>query len=304
MQAKRLLLFGEQRSGTTLMLEMLNAHPAVEVVAPDFPLYTAAVVFGLRPRQSMSERKAHVLWQHVRAATQHNRQHLPSDVPSHVTCYDNLLAHRMQRQAPDAQFVCTKFHGPFETVPDLIELDDLFCLHMVRDVRDVLLSRAFRGEQQLDQWALQWRQGCAQIRRLGRHPRLQSIRFEDLIDSPSDAFARILGWLGLPNSEPMPACDAQGRPRLQNSSFGDLQAFDRSAVARYRGRYARPLMRYAQWMCRDELRHWGYPIEPDLDVDLPTRLRFVRRRATLAAIAAPRRAKNAITAALLPSLAD
>ena len=299
--SKRLLLFGEQRTGTSLLQALLHAHPQIDVLPPDFDLSMAVNVFGLRPRQTMTPRQAHVLWQRMKSSL---KTRLPDSMPSEITCYDSLLAYRMSLHAPGALVACMKFHGPFAAISDLLESDDVFCLHIVRDVRDVLLSRAFRGEQQLDEWALQWRDSSTRMRQLAGHPRVASVRFEDLVAAPARESARIFAWLGVPNSEAPPALDAKGRPQLQNSSFGELTAFDQRAVARYREHRGSPLVRYAQWLCRAELEHWRYPIEPELQPSLALRMHFLRRRATLAAIAAPRRAKNAITAALLPSLAD
>jgi hypothetical protein len=299
--AKRLLLFGEQRTGTSLLQALLQAHPQIDVLPPDFDLSMAANVFGLRPRQRMTPRQAHVLWQRMKSSL---KSRLPDAMPGHITSYDELLAYRTSLAAPTAQLACMKFHGPFAAISELLASEDVFCLHIVRDIRDVLLSRAFRGEQQLDEWALQWRDSSARMRQLAGHPRVLSVRFEDLVEAPAHESARIFSWLGVPERTPGPALDAEGRPRLQNSSFGELSAYDQRAVARYREHRGSPLMRYAQWLCRDELQHWRYPIEADLQPSLALRVHFLRRRATLAAITAPRRAKNAITAVLLPSLAD
>lgn len=300
--AKRLLIFGEQRTGTALLQALLQAHPQLDVLPPDFDLQTAANVFGLRPRQRMTPRQAHVLWQRMKRSL---GARIPDQVPSELTSYGALLTYRMAQHAPGAAFACMKFHGPAHAICDLLEQEDVFCLHIVRDVRDVLLSRAYRGEQQLDEWALQWRESSARMRELAGQPRLLSIRFEDLVLQHASESARSFAWLGLASAEaPTPALDAAGRPQLQNSSFGELKTFDERAVARHRAHHSSPLVRYAQWLCRAELQHWGYPIEPELEPNLAQRVHFVRRRATLAALTAPRRAKNALTAALLPSLAD
>ena len=301
MHAKRLLLFGEQRSGTLLLQSLLQAHPLIEVLPPDFDLNAAVKVFKLHPQQPMKPRQAHVLWQRMRSTL----RQLPELMPPHITCYDALLAYRMGLHAASTEVVCMKFHGPFSAVADLLGADDVYCLHIVRDVRDVLLSRAFRGEQHLDEWALQWRASSASMRELAGHPRLLSVRFEDLVAAHARESARIFSWLGLATSSlQLPAADAQGRPKLQNSSFGELTTFDARAVGRYRDKTALPLVRYAQWLCRAELERWQYPIDPSLQPNLAQRAYFMRRLATVAAIAAPRRAKDAITAALLPSLAD
>lgn len=305
MRTKRLLLFGEQRTGTSLLQALLQAHPQIDVLPPDFDLHTAVTVFGLRPRQPMTPRQAHVLWQRMKSALKNSAQRLPDAMPAEITCFDDLLAYRMSLHAPDARVACMKFHGPFTAVPELLASPDVYCLHIIRDVRDVLLSRAYRGEQQLDEWALQWRTSSARMRELAGHPRVLSVRFEDLVEAPTREARRIFAWLGVEATDmPAPALDAAGRPRLQNSSFGELSPFDRRAVARFRQHRALPLVRYAQWLCRSELQHWSYPIEPALRPSLPLRLHFMRRRATLAALAAPRRAKNALTSALLPTLAD
>ena len=302
MRPKRLLLFGEQRTGTSLLQAVLHAHPAIEVLPPDFDLNLAVNLLGLRPGQTMTARQAHVLWQRMKRAL---KKQLPDEPPSPLTSFDGLLAYRMGLATADAQVTCMKFHGPFSPVRDLLAGPDFHCLHIVRDVRDVLLSRAYRGEQQLDEWALQWRESSARMRALAGHPKLLSVRFEDLVSAPAREFARIFAWLGVADGElPSPRLDSEGQPLLQNSSFGELQAFDRRAIARYREHRGSPLVRYAQWLCRSELQQWRYPIEAGLAPSLALRAHFARRRATLAAIRAPRRAKNAITAALLPSLAD
>jgi hypothetical protein len=302
----RLVLFGEQRSGTSLLASLLDAQPGVRVAGGYLGamMHCAYRELQLRPRDRLEPRQRHVLWQRIRASEKQSGSRAPSAMPAEVTTLDELHAYSLGlvADARDA-IVGHKIHGPIEALPALLELADVRCVYLIRDARDVLLSRAHRGESALDEPAASWSQSAALAREHRREPRLFVLRFEDLIADPDSVMHRLGGWLGVSLASSNLLLADDGRPVLQNSSFGDLvTAFDRRAVERFRAHGASRIVRFAQWRCRKELSAWGYRLEAGLEPALGEWLHFHRRRVVSEALELPRRAKNALLARALPSL--
>ncbi|MDD9938801.1 MAG: sulfotransferase domain-containing protein [Myxococcales bacterium] len=296
--ALRVLVFGEQRSGTTLLSEVLQAQPGVVVLARQQlapMLYSAFRELGLRADQLLGARQQHVL---------RRKAGLPEGVQADTVdgVHRAVLA---DARAHSDQHAAHVLHGPIEAVEGLLQSPDVRCLALVRDARDVILSRAYRGEQRLDEALLAWKATSARLHALRDHARLEVLRFEDLITEPDRELGRVAALLELASPLALPAADAEGRPTLQNSSFALLErAFDPSAVERWRAHMDNRAVRYAQWLCERELRAWGYAIDPELQPSPRERVRFLRRRAVVEALELPRRAKNAVLARALPSLLD
>ena len=301
----RLVLFGEQRSGTTLLADLLDAQVGLRVASGYLGamMYCAYRELGLSPASPLSPRKRHVLWQRIRASERDPRLQLEATMPAHVGTLDELHVELLARIAqPQDRIVGHKIHGPIEALPALLERPDARCIYMIRDVRDVLLSRSYRGQDALDEPTKAWLKSAKAVRALGSHPRLLVVRFEDLLTSTEATLSRIADWLGLASLSAAGLVDASGRPKLQNSSHGELAMFDSRAVGRFREHRGSRLMRFAQWRCRDELQRWGYALDSTLDAPLAERRQFVRRLLVIEALELPRRAKNALLAHALPSL--
>ncbi len=296
--ALRVLVFGEQRSGTTLLSEVLQAQPGVAVLARQqlAPLlYSAYRELGVRADQLLGARQQHVL---------RRKAGLGDSAPAQSVDAVHRAVLQSARARPD-QHAAHVLHGPIEAVEGLLHSPDVRCLAIVRDARDVILSRAYRGEQQLDEALLTWKATSARLRALRDQARVEVLRFEDLIAEPERTLERVAGLLGLPTPLVLPPADGEGRPTLQNSSFATLEhAFDASAVERWRAHADNRAVRYAQWLCERQLRAFGYAIDPELQPSPRERVNFIRRRAVVEALELPRRAKNALLARALPSLWD
>lgn len=299
---QRIIVFGEQRSGTRLLCELLDRQPGVRVAGGYLALFlrTAFVDLGLSADAVPSRRQRHVLLQRAQDGAPPGCS--LDALPSRLTV-GAMHAALLRQVSPAAQWVGHKAHGPLEGLLSLAAAPDLRLIALVRDPRDVMLSRAYRGETQLDEAIASWCASSATLLRERAHPRLLCLRFEDLVSRPRDALPRLARFVGLP-SIVVPA-PSDGAPALQNSAFRPLTAtLDAAAVGRYRGYLDEPILRFVQWRAGPMLRAFGYGSEPRLAATVAERAHFLRRRLTLGTLALPRRAKNAFLSAALPSLLD
>jgi len=301
----RLVLFGEQRSGTTLLSTMLDAQPLVRVESGYLAgmMHSAFRELGISPSAPLSSRQRRVLWQRIVLEEAHRGVALPPAMPSALCTFDALHASMLERIArPEHVVIGHKVHGPIEALPRLLELPDVHCVFLIRDVRDMLLSRAHRGEHGLDEKAALWSKSAALVRRYAQHPRVLIVRFEDFVRSAEAELARIGDLLGVAMHVPEAPGAPGAPPELQNSSFGTLTAqLDTSTLERFRscaGKQDESIVRFGQWRCRGELGAYGYPLLRELDPSGAERLGLVRRALAAQALALPRKAKHAVVAQL------
>lgn len=87
---------------------------------------------------------------------------------------------------------CTKCPGDEILVHPLISFDkDLYFIYMLRDPRDVIVSRHNRAHDEYWTNLRAWRESVATMRRLKDHRRFVIVRFEDLVARP-DAIQKML----------------------------------------------------------------------------------------------------------------
>ncbi len=91
----------------------------------------------------------------------------------------------LPKNLPDNATICTKNPQDHQLLKELIEKDEqLYFISMVRDPRDVVVSRhSMRPEVY---WAnlRQWREWFVNNKAYKNHPRLNMIRYEDLVSNP------------------------------------------------------------------------------------------------------------------------
>jgi hypothetical protein len=140
-------------------------------------------------------------------------------------------------------------------------------LLVLRDPRAVLAS-AFNGRYRDDvgdrypvmQMLGLWRKSAAAWLAHRGKPGALVLRYEDVVDAPSEARGRIAAWLGLDAglSGWTPLRDHFGRPWEGNSSFGDVEGVVASGKSRWRTLLPEPLQRFIEACTWPEMMAVGY----------------------------------------------
>lgn len=256
-------IIGCARSGTSILGEAIAAHPRVAYLFEASEVWND--LFPGKPDHRLTAADATPdAASAARGALEEARRGLTGDVlveknPKHVLRVPFL----------DAVFPAARF------------------VHVVRDGRDVAASLMFRnrgdrwGHLEVPGWrellarypvenhircAHQWRDALVIARRDARSlppERYLEARYEDLVESPAEVVARVLGFLGLPQD---PAVDAF-LPRIQDATEGSYHA--RKQVRHYLENHARRIGRHQENLtpeqvreieavCMDLLRELGY----------------------------------------------
>ncbi|WP_336921883.1 sulfotransferase family protein [Aquipuribacter sp. SD81] len=293
------LVAGNSRSGTTMLARMLGRHSAVTALQElHFVEEHWTPGEEALPREAavrLAERLLHNAreWYHTpfrpgrfapdaEAVVARCLVDRPDGRVPAAAVLTGVLAHEAQaagrrvavEQTPRNVFFLRSL---LEEVPGAVGVV------LVRDPRDVMLSqknwwrRRFRGTTgvplvtTLRQWAdyhplttsLIWRGGARAGLRAGTHPRVVSLRFEDLVTEPAAELARVLDRVGL-SAEPA-MLDA---PRISSSNAGDRggTGVDPTVVGRWRDGLDRAEVWINQRVTAAEARELGYA---PVDVGLP-----------------------------------
>jgi hypothetical protein len=139
----------------------------------------------------------------------------------------------------------------------LLRIDpQLWILHMVRDPRDVVVSRhAFAPDRYWTNLRL-WKQYRRAARRAQGHPRFLTLRYEDLVSDPDavqDAIARFLPFLA--RRRRFSEFEAFAKPSPQSlQALGGVRAISPASVGRWR--------EHKPWLVAQLARHGA--IDADL----------------------------------------
>ena len=290
---RRILVVGEPRSGTTLLRELLVAQPTVgrSGLASQRPLELLGQL-GLGVHDPLSPRQLHILAQSGGLER--------GEIDATPTTFARWHREMSTAHAPgEVDAVVDRVHRPLRLAGQLLDAPDTAIVFLVRDVRDVVLSRAYQyAHEQTELTVLAWRRALRDAAKLTGHPRFAQLRFEDLIREPARSAARLGEALGLSVTHTRLG-EAGGF--VENSTFGDVvRPFDPASVERWRGRPDDPRVRFAGWAARRRLRWLGYP-EP-ARLGMRERARFAHRRGVARGLDVASRARRRLTAALLPPL--
>lgn len=159
-----------------------------------------------------------------------------------------------------------------EFVPHLLECG-AHVLLIVRDPRDVVTSlnhgsgEAWGGRAKPTLFNVRhWRKSVAVALSYRDHPRVQVVRYEDLVADPHPWLDDVAGMLGVspfPRTDLEHVPDQSGRVWPGNSSFpGELA---RAGAGRYEKILAPAVARYIEATCLPELRAVGYATSMDPD---------------------------------------
>ena len=196
------------RSGSTLLTNILNAHPDVAMTHESYVFHACVIshLLASSPCGVVTETRE------IRLMGMVPPDYIESFAGLHKAAMLDLLKAFFLENFPDKQFVRwgDKFRRP-ECVAELIEtFPRASFLHVVRDGRDRTVSaRKFLGrerdrigpevqegtfEDHCNYW-VDLNQGTADA--LADHPSAMFVRYEDLIADPHAEAARVLAFLGL-----------------------------------------------------------------------------------------------------------
>lgn len=267
------------------MATLLGAQPRIHFLTDYFPAFAEAVHrLGKAWNAELSPSERRIALALVR--DQFLRVRHPVLVK--LDAFDTIdQLHRLvlrELASPEDQWVGHKLLMSPELLRATLSQTQLRCLLLLRDPRDAALSYFHRTGGGVERYVRSWREMVQLWRELDPHPRLLSIRFEDLIGAPEDTLGRVGTWLGTPLDATVPELQFQ-RSRAhgtvqwkENSAFQDVTArFDRQPIGRWRAQPDSKIVRYAGWVTRRELATLGY--EAHLALSARERLNFSCLRA-------------------------
>lgn len=203
--APPILIGGCGRSGTTMLLAMLGAHPQIAAIPTETTLFA-------RRRKHRYPRLNHYLMR-ARAALVLSREPVKPD--AHRWC---------EKTPPNIRFVERLF----------AHFGDVRFIHIVRDARDVVTSRHPHAEGPyvpVERWVADVSAGLAH-----RHdPRMYTLRYEDLVEDYEPTMRALLAWLEEPFTDEMASYHAHTSVK-RNTALrgGKARPVSTSSVGRWR----------------------------------------------------------------------
>jgi hypothetical protein len=208
-------IVGAERSGTTMLRLMLNAHP--EVAIPPETWFLIDLMNRLPLTDVLTETQQRLAWQLVIA----HKRWPDLDIPNNVL-HDRIIGLRQPRLADviDAIYaellLRTKKRRWGDKTPEyVIEIDRLHrvfpaaqFVHIIRDARDVSLSlmkKRWRGTFTVNAaryWGNYVSRGCESGRRLADELYLE-VHYEDIVCDPPTWLQRICAFLRLEYTDAM-----------------------------------------------------------------------------------------------------
>jgi Sulfotransferase family len=188
----------------------------------------------------------------------------PSSVFDFVTHYCRWLAATPRQVIGSKETTCEEYIPYFLASGARVVM-------LIRDPRDVLTSLnfgdgpRFAGRIKPHLFNLrQWRKSIAFALAYQSHPRLLTMRYEDLIAHPLAELDRLCRFLALaPFAPEVVAQDlhAQGAVWTGNSSHFSSSRITDQSIGRYRQHLSSTTDRFVQALCWREMHRFGYPTE-------------------------------------------
>ena len=263
---ERLLIVGLPRCGTTLVATLLGAQPGIHFLTDYFPAFSEAVQrLGRSWSNTLSPSERRIALALVR--DQFLRVRHPVLVkPESFSNLDEL--HRLvlaELTSHAERWVGHKLLLAPEQLRAVLDQTSIHCLLLLRDCRDAALSFFHRTGGGVERYVRNYCEMVRVARSLEPHPRLFTLRYEDLIVAPEPTLARLGQWLGVgidPNVTQLRFQRSRAHGALgwsENSVFGDVtERFDSRPVGRWHEASASSIVRFAGWAARRELRELGY----------------------------------------------
>lgn len=257
---------GADRSGTTLMYALLDAHPSLCMVRRTNYWRWFDGRYGDLADPANLDRCLDELVRYRRVAVldpdaERLRRELADGPATYARLYDLLLRHHAERHGA-SRWGDKSLHSEHHAGRILTAFPDARMVQMVRDPRDRYLSVVHRPDAAhpglgaiVGRWRASVRAGLAAQR---RHPdRYLLVRYEDLVRAPEATMARVWALVGEPG--PAPGLLADGPASAGNSSFGDVgRTISTRAVGRWRRGLDPVEVREVDLLCGRLLGRLGY----------------------------------------------
>lgn len=274
-QGGMFFVFGMPRSGTTLLARMLNAHP--DVLVPHETDFIVPLAFLMdrianpavgRPllkqlvcgTAGFAASLGEFLDPATVAACIDGAPYRPADI---LHALSSAMAQRAgkrlvgDKSPNDLNFIRILDKTGAITPPVRV-------LHIVRDVRDVMVSLGRTGwADDLDRWfPRQWaNQNLYLHDRLQGQPHYHLLRYEDLVAAPEQHARRLCAWLGVPWHPAMLHDAARAHPRYADMPHHARLASPIGNQSIGQFRHAVPPALAARWAAQaaEGLRRFDYP---------------------------------------------
>lgn len=268
-------VFGMPRSGTTLLARMLNAHP--DLLVPHETDFIVPMAFLLdriadpdvgRPllRQLVCNTAGfpaslgEYLDDAAVAACIDRAPYRPADILHAL--YGDMARRAGKRLAGDKSPNDLNFIRILDKTGAIAP--PVRVLHIVRDVRDVMVSLGRTGwADDLDRWfPRQWaNQNLYLHDRLQGLPHYHLVRYEDLVSDPAGQTRTLCKWLGVDWTPAMLYDDARAHPRYSDMPHHArlAQPVDDRGVGQYRAHAGADTLALWAMQAREALTRFGYP---------------------------------------------
>lgn len=267
-------VFGMPRSGTTLLARMLNAHP--DLLVPHETDFIVPMAFLMdriadptigRPllkqlvcnTAGFPASLGEYLDDTVVAACIDGAPYRPADILHAL--YGEMARRAGKRLAGDKSPNDLNFVRILDKTGTIAP--PVRVLHIVRDVRDVMVSLGRTGwADDLDRWfPRQWaNQNLYLHDRLQGQPHYRLVRYEDLVADPAGQTRVLCKWLGIDWTPAMLHDDARAHPRYRDMPHHArlAQPVDDRGVGQYRTHADADTLDHWATQTREALTRFGY----------------------------------------------
>lgn len=293
---KLIFIVGNSRSGTTMMMRILKKHPHIHSLNEihffekfwstqdqQRPIEETEAVW-LASRLFFIDRY-NVLAKFEEAEFAAQAKNLVAKLEK-KPLYRQDIYHAVlnQRAADEGKTIaCEKTPQNLYYVQDLLEMyPNCRILNLVRDPRGVLLSQkkkwmrkdskdSYIKDHKREVWRLRinyhpitisklWNSAIQAIERFQDHPRVESIRFEDITQEPTETLQKVCNFLEVPFDENMMNVEYNGSSnelRKGEKQFG----IKRNTVKSWKKGLSKAEILICQWVTSKYLKAYGYEKE-------------------------------------------
>ncbi|MBK1717506.1 sulfotransferase family protein [Thiocystis violacea] len=273
-------LIGSPRSGTTLLVQILNRHSRLFIPPEtDFFYYLNLYGFLKRPFREIWATRFLDLYVATRSASMLGLSSIPGLKPrllENVSSYQEMFVRlmvilnepsgkpRWGEKTPHHLHAADMIMALFPNAP---------MIAIVRDGRAVTRSRLQKQnwEQNLFGAALIWRKDSRRLMRLMRDhdERILVIRYEDLVSSPKVVISRVCAFLGEEFQPGMMDSANEVETRFeayyrQSWMAKSKDAIDPSRTEAWRATFSDRELSLIHHVQQEDLRYWGYEVEGEV----------------------------------------
>lgn len=270
------IIFGTPRSGTTLLATTLDQHSLIAVPDETDFIIPLAFIFD-RVRDPVAGRRliSELIVQTDRFPVSLGRFVQPDEIAAAVAAADYQLPALLESvyacvsQATGRPLVGDKSPNDLAYARILLKhglaASPIKVIHMVRDIRDVLLSLAEaqpHGAAEFSRYfARFWAQSNLFLQDMyaAAPEKYHFVRYEDLVQDPAAAFRRITAFLGVPFQDTMLTPAARGRRHAGEIHHRHLNQPIQQRRGNWRQKMPAELQANCLLQAREAFARFGYP---------------------------------------------